>query len=188
MKWKGYTWYPYFNNKINASKDVLMRNENVYFSDIIVARMEKSKSPQFAKLKNIDEFIKLYDSCSIDDRTFYAVFINNMRHLYIDVDYPLKHKLKFKAKNQLIIKIIKALNEFNYTYASKHKIKIHKQKWIIWDATRNDKFSLHMINNDVICDCAVMHDYIIKFDKWCKKNAIIPENCHKTMGVILIHI
>ena len=177
MTCKQLVWYPYFNNEINSSKDVLMRNELIYLTDIIIARMVKDKSPQFTKLNNIDEFITLYNKFSIDDRTFYAVLVNDLRYLYIDIDYPLKKKMDINAKNQLIIQIINALNKFNYIYASKYKMKIHKKQWMIWDATRDNKFSLHMINDDIICHCEIMHKYIIEFGEWVKKNNIISINC-----------
>lgn len=177
MWWKQIHFYPYFKKETVPIKEVLTKNEQIYFDDILIARKTKSKSYQYAKLNNIEHFINLYNKCTIEEKSFYAVFTEDIRYLYIDVDYYLHNKINNNKKKEMIISIIKALNEFNYTYGYNYGIKIHKKPWMIWDATRHNKFSLHLINDEITADCSIIHKYILQFNEWKKINKILPDEC-----------
>lgn len=157
--WKKVKFYKYFKlGKDNTSKDdILIKNEIVKENDVLIAWRNNGYF-SFAKFFNVDHFINFYNNCTDKQKSFYAVFINDERYLYVDIDYKLIFPIDDNKKKRLIYYLLHLLDTFTQI-----NIKCNTKNWLIWDATRNDKFSIHIINTDIILKCKVMHKFINVF-------------------------
>ena len=156
MKNKRTIWYKKFNETNN--NEALMENEIVEGDDIIIAKRYKEYNQwHFTKFSTLDEFVRFYKQTSKKQRTFLVVLRHNYRYIYLDIDYKLSTPLSQKQCKILRDSIIHCINK---TYA-RHRIRFNfKQNnplWYVWDATRPNKFSIHLI-----CPHVVMHYERIK--------------------------
>ena len=163
-------WYDYYNNDTADKNMVLMRSEYILKNDLLIARRRYAKSYQFAKLNSIDEFIHLFNNTASELCTYHAVLTNTLRYLYFDVDIKLTKPLHKYDKVQLILVICNVLNKFNSHYHIRFNIPRYAHNWLIWDATRIEKFSLHIINTDIIMDYKMQHNYCTHINQWIKNN------------------
>ena len=163
-------WYEFYNNNNQPKNKVLIQSEFILDTDLIVAKKIGPKTFQFSKFNNISQFINCYNNTVTINQTYYAVLTNSLRYLYFDVDYKTFVRLEGSKKCKLICEIQNLLNEFNNYYHMKFNIKKNINNWLIWDGTRNNKFSLHLINTDIILNYKMQYDYCVKINNWIKKN------------------
>ena len=172
MQYKTPKWYAYYNNIAESKCNVLTKSEYILHCNLIIARRISCKIFQFARLNDIDEFINLHNNTPIENRTYYAVLTKSSRYLYLDIDYKLNKPLNNKQKCLLIGKIRNVLNTFNNYHYMKFGIKKAKNKWLIWDATRCNKFSLHIINTNIILKNKAQYIYCNHLNAWIKNNNV----------------
>ena len=172
MQRKTFQWYAFYSNEAESKCNVLTKSEYILHCNIIIARRISSKLFQFAKLNDIDEFIHLHNNTPIANRTYYAVLTKSLRYLYLDIDYKLSTPLNNRQKCLLIGKIKNVLNTFNNCYYMKFGFENVKNKWLIWDATRCNKFSLHIINTNIILKNKTQYIYCNQLNAWIRNNNI----------------
>ena len=170
-------WYKYFNNEKQPSKDVLLRDTTIYKNNLVVARKMDDGGWLFTKFQSLEHFITVFNNCKLEEKTLYATLRNPLRYLYLDVDYTLNTTLSHSIKNEIIKLIIASANEFCYLYGKKFGIKQKRAKWFVWDATRDDKFSIHLINVNEIMFVDDMKVLIGAFADSLTTNKIINKTC-----------
>ncbi len=169
-------WYRFFNNTNQDKNKVITRNETVIDNNIIIARICNGNT-LFAKFTNLNQFILFFESLPINEKTFYAVLQYKTRYLYLDVDYNLINKMTTHEKKQLINLITSYLNEFIAKHGYKFGISKHFNKYFIWDATRSNKFSIHIINPQIIMYYKDIQHFVQAFHYWLHYNNKIHHEC-----------
>ena len=94
----------------------------------------------------------MWQSSQLIDQRFYTVLTSSARYLYLDIDYKWDindHCIR-NTKIRLINIITRQLSQFISTYGIQFNMNVNNSNLIIWDATRSDKFSLHIIHNGYI--------------------------------------
>ena len=128
----------------------------------------------------MNAFISIYNNCNQENKCFYAILTNDYRYMYLDIDYKLITPLNQQKKDKLINIIIQALNSFIQLYKSNFGINNYdQQKWIIWDATRLSKFSIHVINFSIIMHHKLNRLFVEKFSLYILNvdKYTIPAEC-----------
>ena len=168
-------WYEFYNNIDQPKNKVLAKSEYITKSDLLVAKKIGPKTFQFTKIDDLNQFIRIYDITPLEHRTFYAILTNDFRYLYFDIDCKTNISLNINTKHSLIEKLKNLINQFTNSYYMKFGITKVTNNWLIWDATRCNKFSLHFINTDIVLDYQTQYQYCDKINKWIKNNNKLAE-------------
>ena len=171
-------WYTSYNG-YNTS---LCSNEDIIDTNIIIAKLVINNSLNnkylFTKFYTTSDVVDYFRCCKDVNKKLYVVLRNKFRYLYIDVDYQTSNVLSQTEQTKLKYLIIKTIN--NYLDHNKNicKYTYNKQKWFVWSATRNNKFSLHCINTSIILPNDIIQQIIqnvniilyarVDFPKQCK--------------------
>ena len=169
-------WFYKYNDSTAKQDDVLLKNITVYPSTIIVASKINGTNT-FTKFASIDKFFQFFIQTPPEQRVFYAVLYKNTRRIYMDIDYQLTKPLSNKQQNKLIKSIYSDLITFTTIYGYKYGINIHKCNWYIWNGSRNNKFSLHIMDTYHCCHFLINKTLAIDFNHWLHRNNKIPSTC-----------
>ena len=180
--WKQCKFYPYFTAQ-KEKPDVLCKNHMISYGNVLVARLTLNKTFVFTKLASIDHFIELYSQCSKKEKTFYAVLIGDYRYLYLDIDFKVKFNMPLLKKTRLIKTIIAMLQRFNLSTFNTFCTRSKDSAYFIWDASRKEKFSVHLVNKHLIMHHKVMKQYVRSFRDWIKQKQVLPDNCEIDLNV-----
>ena len=179
---KPVTWYIFFNNnnhfddnKLNP-KSILLNCETIYPNNIIIAKKQKNNW-NFAKFISLKHFITYFDKCLDNYKTFYAVLTHETRYLYLDIDYYLLKKLSIGDKNELIQKITNILQTFVNCHGYEFGIRQCNLDFLVWDATRENKFSIHLIETNQIMHYKDIKNFVNKLNIWIKENGLLDPQC-----------
>lgn len=181
--YQGYKFYHYFN-LAEADKDrVLTRNNIIRYGNILIARLQSNNRYVFCHLDTVKQFLDLYQKTPINERTYYAIIIGDYRYMYLDIDYKGWQKTCQVNKTQLISHILEMLRRFTHTFHIKYKIEPYPKSWYIWDATRKNKFSIHIINSRIILHYQKIHEFIKQFKSWMVRQNNISNNCQLDLNI-----
>ncbi len=143
----------------HTMQEYIRKNDLKHFFPVAIEY--KPKKFKYALLKNMQQYIFLYESANIIDRNFYAVYLYAPRYLYLDIDCVVKSKvalvdLKKEAK-QLIYWLCHRLNMKmnNFTYQSNKIQRINFDQFAVFDSSRyidigEYKISIHVFNPNVV--------------------------------------
>ena len=167
-------WYFYYNNsddKINS----LLSNITLYDKSVLIAT-KKNDNFRFTKFADIKQFYRYYCNTTFNNHTYYAILTTSKRFIYLDIDYKLQKKLHNYQIKTLIANIYNNLKKFVLTYGSQFNINNNYNQWLIWNATRDNKFSLHILNSKQSLDIAILKSFAIQFNCWLHFNQKVPKN------------
>ena len=152
-------FYYYFNNNDKDKNKVLLKNECLKSTDIIIAYKYPTKNKNkkwgyiYMKFPSIKFFVNvIMQKIDIQNRRFFAVFYQEKRHLYIDIDYKI-HTLKIqslKSQHKYII------NNIFLSIQKKYSIKLNDL--IIWSATRQVSNIITKISFHIVCPKIIFND------------------------------
>lgn len=174
-------WYTSYKGYVSS----ILFNEDIIHTNIIIARLYITKlldksvntSYKFTKFHTTSEFVKYFQCCKDEDKNLYVVLRNNIRYLYIDVDYKTLHKIHQSRQNELISIIMYTLNNYINNNASIYKKYKWRDNWYIWSATRKHKFSLHCINISIILPTHQIQQIIQNVNKILHDRNDFPTTC-----------
>ena len=169
-------WYKYYNCKKAPESQVLLQSTTVYSDNIVIAR-RIGQQWSFTKFLSLDHFMDMFNQCSLDEKSFYVTLRSPIRYLYVDVDYALSQPISTSTKRQLISTIKHNLSKFVEMYGNKFTVKCSNAKWLIWDATRDDKFSLHLVNINYIMHYKEIKHFVDDFQQYLCQNGILHHQC-----------
>ena len=172
-------WYKYFNNVDKDLSDVLLKNECLYIGNIIIAKKYSSYF-LFKKFKDIHQFITMLQSELPMNQRYYAVLTSSARYLYLDIDYKWHFNDSYVQNEKVkLIKIIhRNLSQFISIYGNKFDMDIKNSNLLIWDATRLNKFSLHIIDTGHVMHVLDIKAFIKLFTTWIDNYRILPCECN----------
>ena len=171
------TWYTHFNNSHSSlRKQTLIYNQTIYPKNLLIARKCAGNKWLYGKCKSMTEFIKYLYWCDKHHRTFYAILTSTARYMYIDIDYKLKNAINAHIKTNLINNLISHLQQFIQSYGNYFGL-TRTTKLHIWDATRHNKFSIHIIDTNNIIHYKDNCMFSTCFKYWIHSNGIIPKEC-----------
>ena len=169
-------WYSYFNNNTCAVEDSLLNNICIYPNTILFAKMNNN-APKFGKFDCMQDFYNYFTLTKKKNQTFYAVLTHSARYIYIDIDYKLTHVERSINKDDLISIIINTLNQFVNRYGKLFNIIFTNCNWMIWDASRTEKFSLHVMDIGNIIHVKDNKHFAMAYNYWLHHNKKIPIDC-----------
>lgn len=152
----------------------LMRNENIRRGNFIVAKKTRAGTFEFYKYRDVRTFHDAYHDLPVRERRFYVVWTKQYRYLYLDIDYK-RTQQEHKSVDDVCIKnCITKLNEFMARYRHQATGKNYMEEWYIWNASRVDKFSLHIINPSFILKVDKLKQMMIQFGLCIKQSGMFP--------------
>ena len=182
-------WYAFYNNKNRTPDKVLQKSCTINTNGLIVAR-KIGKGPgdwMFTKFSTLDHFMHIFENTHVKNRKLYAVLTDDIRYLYLDVDYKLNQPITSFQKNELITIIKYALSLFIESEGYRYGIKNNAQNWLIWDASRNNKFSIHLINKDVTMIYWSIEAFVGQFRNFVKNCSKLKLNKGCTFDTNIYH-
>lgn len=171
--------YRYFNRPGISPRHALFRNENIRRGNFLVAQKKQTNQSdpsnlfEFSKYDNVHHFYAMYSKLEPHERTFYVVWTKKHRYLYLDIDYKWKESQQHNVA-YLIQRIIKTLESFIHINKHLSNKRNYQSNWYVWNASRCDKFSLHIINPSFILAVETMKDIMQQFVVYLKHNASFP--------------
>ena len=143
-------WFTYYNNP-DVSKDyVLTRNTTKYSGNVVVAKKVPNackNTYMYAIFDSLDHFVNEIEEQTRDDWTYHSVLTEDYRYIYFDIDCKLDNPLSVDEHRMYSKLILQSLVNFFRMYGNCLIEQPMTPNWHVWDATRKDKLSLHMVDN-----------------------------------------
>ena len=174
---KNRQWYSHYNCTHSCPSSVLLRNITLYRHSIIIAVMNKRSHIQYSQFNNVTQFMRFFQMADIENRSFYAVFRHPLRHPYMDIDYKLNHCMSQRNENKLINLLINKFKKFLEIHGYQYKIIYSKINILVWNASRNNKFSLHIIDSGHVIHISLIEKMIQHFNYLLAQNHLLPQLC-----------
>lgn len=169
-------WFNFFYDSDNQCLNkTALKQQTIYKNNLLIARKINNSSYkwQFTKFINMDHFITFFNRCTKHQKLFYIIFTTTSRYLYLDIDYKINDSLSKSNKQDMIQTIFKQMHIFYKRYG--YKWKLNTPKLFVWDATRSNKFSLHIIDTANIIHCKNNKEFAEAFNIFIN-NHIFLEN------------
>ena len=168
-------WYTYYNN-CNDKLNSLLSNTTLYDKSVLIATKDVNHANfMFTKFVSIEQFYQYYCNTTFDNHMFYAILTTTQRFLYLDIDYKLESKLDKYEIRTLSKNIYDCLIKFVHTYGNQFEFKNNNNDWLIWNGSRNNKFSLHILNPQQLLNIKLQKTFALKFDSWLHINNKVPK-------------
>lgn len=143
-------WFTYFNNPDVSKQCVLTKNTTVYSGNVIVAKKVANackNTYMYAVFDSLNHFISEIEQQHPDDWTYHSVLTEDYRYIYFDIDCKLDNSLSVCEHRRYSKFIMQSLLNFFCIYGDCLIEEPMTPKWHVWDATRKDKLSLHIVDN-----------------------------------------
>ena len=124
--------------------------------------------------------MSFFNNSSKNDRSYYTILTTKSRYLYMDVDFKWNVMSAdiYKQKQMLTIKIMEYLKQFMILYGYKFGIEYLNSNVYIWDATRTNKFSIHIIDAGNVMYYLDIKKFVNCFKYWLSINNKLDTQCN----------